>query len=86
MAWQIRQKGVLQFFVDQWRDQGDLTELRMGRRRLLLVSHPEHVREVLVARKPEFEKLQTWEATRQLLLGDGLRPERSGRSSTAATP
>ena len=72
MAMQIRAKGALQFFMDQWRAQGDLPELRMGRRKLLFVVHPEHVRQVLVTGRDGYDKLSTWERTRQLLLGDGL--------------
>lgn len=72
IAWQVRKKGALQFFLDQWRAQGDLPHLRMGRSQLLLVIHPEHVRHVLVAGRQGFDKLQTWESSRQLLLGDGL--------------
>jgi len=48
IAWQIRTKGTLQFFMDEWRAQGDLPQLRIGRRKLLFVIHPEHVRQVLV--------------------------------------
>lgn len=72
IAWQIRTKGALQFFMDQWRAQGDLTELRMGRHRLVFAVHPEHVRQILVTGRQGFEKLGTWESSRQLLLGDGL--------------
>jgi len=72
IAREVRAKGALQFFMDQWRAQGDLPELRMGRARLFLVIHPEHVRHVLVAARDGFDKGKTWESTRQLLLGDGL--------------
>ncbi len=72
IAFQIRRKGALRFFVDQWRAQGDLPHLRMGRHKLLFVIHPEHVRQVLVTGRQGFEKLQTWESSRRLLLGDGL--------------
>lgn len=72
IAWEVHNKGTLQFFMDQWRAQGDLPHLRMGRHRLLLVVHPEHVREVLVTRRKELEKQQSWELSRNLLLGDGL--------------
>jgi cytochrome P450 len=44
----------------------------MGRQRLLFVIHPDHVRHVLVTGRQGFEKLRTWESSRQLLLGDGL--------------
>jgi cytochrome P450 len=72
IAWQVRTKGALQFFMDQWRAQGDLPRLVMGRTELLFVIHPDHVREVLVTGRKRFDKLQSWEGSRQLLLGDGL--------------
>ena len=72
IAWEVHNRGALQFFMDQWGAQGDLPHLRMGRHKLLLVIHPEHVREVLVTRRKAFEKQQSWEASRLLLLGDGL--------------
>jgi cytochrome P450 len=72
IAWAIRRKGALQFFLEQWHAQGDLPWLRMGRHKLVFVIHPDHVRQVLVTGRQGFEKLRTWESSRQLLLGDGL--------------
>ena len=72
IAWQVRAKGALQFFMDQWRTQGDLPHLRMGRQKLVFIIHPDHVRHVLVTGRQGFDKLQTWESSRRLLLGDGL--------------
>lgn len=72
IAWQIRTKGALPFFMEQWRAQGDLPQLTMGRRRVLFVTHPDHARQVLVSARDGFEKLQTWESSRRFLLGDGL--------------
>ena len=72
MAWQIRTKGALRFFMDQWRAQGDLAQLPLGRHKVLIAVHPEHVRQILVTRRQSFDKLQTWESSRRLLLGDGL--------------
>src|SRR5262245_43721148 len=72
IAWQVRAKGALQFFMDQWRAQGDLPHLRMGRQKLVFIIHPDHVRHVLVTGRQGFDKLQTWESSRRLLLGDGL--------------
>jgi cytochrome P450 len=72
IALQIRSKGALQFFMDQWRAQGDLPQLLMGRHKLVFAVHPEHVRHILVTARHGFDKGQTWESSRQLLLGDGL--------------
>lgn len=72
IAWEVRTKGALRFAIDQWRAQGDLPHLRMGLNELIFIIHPDHVRHVLVTGRQGFEKLQTWEGSRQLLLGDGL--------------
>jgi cytochrome P450 len=72
VALQMRKKGALQFFMDEWRAQGDLTHLRLGRHKLLFAVHPEHARHILVTGRQGFDKLKTWDASRRLLLGDGL--------------
>src|SRR5262249_40421570 len=72
IAWEIRTKGALQFFMDQCRAHAHLPQLRMGRHKLVFVVHPEHVRQILITGRRGFDKLQTWENSRQLLLGDGL--------------
>lgn len=72
MAMQINKMGLLQFFMQQWREQGDIAQLRMGRQELSLIVHPEHARRVLLTERQHYDKLDTWETTRQLLLGDGL--------------
>jgi cytochrome P450 len=72
IASQVRKKGALQFFLDQRSVQGDLPQLRMGLHRLFLIIHPEHVRHVLHTDRQNFDKLKTWESSRQLMLGDGL--------------
>jgi cytochrome P450 len=69
---QIASKGALQFFMDQWRSQGDLPLLRMGPHKLVFAIHPDHVRQILVTGRQGFDKLETWENSRRLLLGDGL--------------
>jgi len=71
-VWQIASKGPLQFFMDQWRAQGDLPHLRMGPHKLVFAIHPEHVRQILVTGRQGFDKLRTWDSSRRLLLGDGL--------------
>jgi cytochrome P450 len=50
---------------------GDVAHFRFGRRRLYLLSHPDLVREVLVARHREFIKSYALQRSR-VLLGEGL--------------
>lgn len=72
IAWQVRQKGVLGFFLHQWKQQGDLPQLRMGRHQLSLIVHPDHARRILLTERQHYDKLDAWEVSRQLTLGDGL--------------
>ena len=50
---------------------GDVAQARFGNRRLVLLSHPELVRELLVATHRHFHKSRTLQRAR-VLLGDGL--------------
>jgi cytochrome P450 len=52
-------------------ERGDIAEFRLGRTRAVLLSHPDHVREVLVDRAGEFSKGRLMQRARRLL-GDGL--------------
>jgi cytochrome P450 len=53
------------------RRHGDVAHFRFGRRRLYLLSHPDHVRDVLVARHRNFIKSYALQRSR-VLLGEGL--------------
>jgi cytochrome P450 len=53
------------------RDQGDVARFRLGRREAFLLSHPDHVRRVLVEDAEEFRKGHLMRRARRLL-GDGL--------------
>ncbi len=52
----------------------ELVELRMGPKRLLMLHHPDLVREVLVKRAAEFPKAAPFRATLGKALGNGLVP------------
>jgi cytochrome P450 len=59
-------------FLTRLRDEhGDLVTFRVGGERMLLASHPDHVREILVTQQRNFRKGRGLERAR-LLLGDGL--------------
>src|SRR5262245_10784640 len=48
--------GRLDFFADTARTYGDVVKLRFGHRRVYLVSHPELIEEVVVAKNQNFIK------------------------------
>lgn len=61
----------LAFFTACARDYGDVVPVRLGRRRLILLSHPDLIEEVLTARARHTTKTVILQALRPVL-GDGL--------------
>jgi cytochrome P450 len=59
------------FLLRLAREQGDIAAFRLGRRRAFLLSHPDHVRQVLVDDADKFRKGGLMQRARRLL-GDGL--------------
>jgi len=72
IALDMQRKGMLGFFMDAWRRYGDLARIQIRSEVMFLVTHPEDVRAVNVTRRNNFEKLQSYDVVRELLLGDGL--------------
>jgi cytochrome P450 len=69
---QMRRKGQLDFFLDVWKEYGDLAHIQIRSRNMFLVTHPDHVRYVNVSNSQNYDKLQSYDVVRELLLGDGL--------------
>ncbi|WP_257449448.1 cytochrome P450 [Archangium lipolyticum] len=67
-----RSRGRLGMMMDVWRNHGDLTRLRIGKRPFFLVVHPEHVRHISVTHRQNYDKLQSYDEVRKLLLGGGV--------------
>jgi cytochrome P450 len=59
------------FLLRLAREQGDVARFRLGRTDAVLLSHPNHVRQVLVDRAADFRKGRLMQRARRLL-GDGL--------------
>ncbi len=68
----VRRHGRLGLMQHIWRSGGDLTHVRMGSRAFFMVIHPEHVRHISVTQRQNYEKLQSYDAVRELLVGNGL--------------
>lgn len=69
---EMRRKGMLQLMLDVWREYGDLAHLQLRGQDMFLVVHPDHVRHVNITRSDNYDKLQSYDAVRELLLGEGL--------------
>jgi cytochrome P450 len=64
-------RDTLQFLIGLARDHGDVAGFRIGRERIVLVNHPDAVRDVLVTNQKNFLKGKALERAR-IILGNGL--------------
>ncbi|MFN4293232.1 MAG: cytochrome P450 [Thermoflexales bacterium] len=71
-AWDIRRKGFLQFLHDEWRRHGDLFQIQIGPRRMTLAIHPDHVHHISIVRRDIYDKRESYDIVRELLLGNGV--------------
>ncbi len=72
IAWDMQRQGLLQFFEQSWRRYGELPHLQIGPQHVFLVVHPDDVRYVTVTQRDNYDKLQSYDVVRELLLGNGL--------------
>jgi cytochrome P450 len=68
----MREKGMLQFFMDLWREQGDFAQFKVGPATIILAIHPNHVQHVLVTARQHFEKGRSHDVARDLLYGNSV--------------
>ena len=68
---EVRKKGQLQFYVDAWREYGDVARLQMGPLVMHLLTHPDHVQYILVKNRDNYPKGQGYNKLR-LALGQGV--------------
>src|SRR6187549_3061661 len=59
------------FLEEMARDYGDVVPFRIGPQRLVLVSHPDDIRDILVTHQKQFTKGRALERSKELL-GSGL--------------
>lgn len=72
LALEMNQKGLLDFFMDVWRNYGDFAKLQIGPITMFVVAHPDHVRHVMVTNGDNYVKGTSYDTIRALLLGNGL--------------
>jgi len=68
----IRTHGFLDFMGQQWREHGDVFQVRIGRRTLLFVMHPDAVEQVNVSGRQNYDKRASYDSVRKYLIGNGL--------------
>jgi cytochrome P450 len=67
----LRRKGILDFWTDAWREHGDVVQARMGPMTLTQFVRPEHVQEILVKKADRFVKGFSHDTLR-VPLGSGI--------------
>ena len=68
----VRREGSLGWMMNIWRQHGDLTRVRVGAQSFFLVVHPEHVRRINVTHRQSYDKVESYDTVRELLLGNGI--------------
>jgi len=64
-------RDIVGFFTQVQKTHGDVASFRIGRRRIILLSHPDHIRDVLVTRDDNFTKGPALRMAK-VTLGEGL--------------
>ena len=64
--------GMLKFLQECWQQYGDIFEVQVGPRKLVIVIHPDHVRHVTITNAKNYDKLESYDAVRKYVVGDGL--------------
>ncbi|MFC1464927.1 MAG: cytochrome P450 [Candidatus Brachytrichaceae bacterium NZ_4S206] len=68
----IQRKGFLQFLHDEWRQHGDLFQIQIGSRKMTLAIHPDHVHHISITKRDIYDKRESYDVVRELLLGNGV--------------
>lgn len=68
---ELRRKGMIQFYVDAWRNYGDLVRFQLGPMPTHLAIHPDHLRYILLDQRDNYTKGRTLDSVRHVL-GNGL--------------
>lgn len=68
----MSQRGMLDFVCECWREYGDIFEIQVGPKKLVMVIHPEHVRHITITNAQNYEKLESYEPVRKYVVGNGV--------------
>jgi cytochrome P450 len=68
----LSREGMLDFISDGWRRYGDLFEVQVGPKKLVIVIHPDYVRHVTMTNAQNYEKLESYDPVRKYIVGDGI--------------
>ncbi|TNE46054.1 MAG: cytochrome P450 [Deltaproteobacteria bacterium] len=69
---EMGRKGLLEAMHGFWQTYGDLFEVQVGPRKLVVVVHPDHVRHVTMTQAANYEKLESYDTVRKYIIGNGI--------------
>ena len=64
--------GFLEYIGELWREHGDVFQVKIFNRHMLVAIHPDAVRHVNVANRQNYDKLQSYDVVRDYITGHGL--------------
>ena len=70
--WGLSRYGFLDYIGELWQQHGDVFQLNIFNRRMVVAIHPDAVRHVNVTNRQNYDKLQSYDVVRKFILGDGL--------------
>lgn len=68
----LSQSGMLKFIQQCQQDYGDIFEVQIGPKKLVMVIHPDHVRHITITNAENYEKLGSYDPVRKYVIGDGI--------------
>ena len=72
----FRRVGFLDYVGELWQQHGDVFQINIFNRRMLVTVHPEAVRHISITNRQNYDKLQSYDVVRKFLTGDGLLASR----------
>ena len=68
----FRRVGFLDYMGELWRQHGDVFQINIFNRRMIVAMHPEAVRHISITNRQNYDKLQSYDVVRKYITGDGL--------------
>jgi len=72
----LRRAGFLDYIGELWQQYGDVFQIKIFNRHMLVAMHPDAVRHVNVTNRQNYDKLQSYDLVRKFMTGDGLLSSR----------
>jgi cytochrome P450 len=72
----LTRAGFLDYIGELWQQFGDVFQVNIFNRRMIVAIHPDAVRHVNVSNRQNYDKLQSYDLVRKFLTGDGLLSSR----------